>query len=43
MKSVSDARGREVTLRQVAENAVYEAESEIERHRVLYNRERQTR
>ena len=33
--SVNEARAREVTLREVAENAVYEAESEIERHRVL--------
>jgi hypothetical protein len=43
MKSINDAREREVTLRQVAENAVFEAESEIERHRVLYHRERQSR
>ena len=30
-------------LREVAENAVFEAESEIERHRVLYHKEREKR
>ena len=30
-------------LREVAETAVFEAESEIERHRVLYSKERQKR
>ena len=30
-------------MREVAETAVFEAESEIERHRVLYSKERQKR
>ena len=40
---MNEARAREVTLREVAENAVFEAESEVERHRVLYHRERKAR
>ena len=40
---MNEARAREVTLREVAENAVFEAESEVERHRVLYRRERKAR
>ena len=43
VKRLGESRDREVMLREVAETAVFEAESEIERHRVLYSKERQKR
>ena len=43
VKRLNESRDREVTLREVAENAVFEAESEVERHKILYHKERQNR
>ena len=40
-KAAGGKQDREVMLREVAETAVFEAESEIERHRVLYSKKRQ--